>query len=187
LKPKKRKNIKQERRKVNDQNIKIKTFNGTELSEDQWKKIYYYYQITFMKKSGTPTLSLDFFKQVAPSLLIIFAYHHDNIVAGAICILGQDTLYGRHWGCDEEYDSLHFEVCYYSGIEYCIKHGLKTFEPGAQGEHKISRGFLPVKTWSAHHVAHPEFNKVLTHHLQHEAQAMEQYGAELASASPFKA
>jgi len=186
LTAKKRKNIRQERRKVSDQNIQIKTFNGGELSEDQWKKIYYFYQITFMKKSGTATLSLDFFKAIAKQLLIIFAYNNEEEVAGAICILGKDTLYGRHWGCFEEYDSLHFEVCYYTGIEYCIKHGIKTFEPGAQGEHKISRGFLPVKTWSAHWVAHPEFNRVLQQHLQKESRALEEYGKTLIAASPFK-
>jgi len=186
LKPKKRKNIKQERRKVTDQGIDIKTFYGSELDDSQWEKIYYFYQITFMKKSGSPTLSLEFFKSIANKLLIIFAYHNEKIVAGAICILGKDTLYGRHWGCYDEYDSLHFEVCYYTGIEYCIKHGLKTFEPGAQGEHKISRGFLPVKTWSAHQVTHPEFSQMLVHHLHREAQAMQNYGEELIAASPFK-
>lgn len=186
LTSKKRKNIKQERRKVNDQNIKIKTFKGSELDPNQWKKIYYFYQITFMKKSGTPTLSQDFFKSIVDKLLIIFAYHNGEEVAGAICILGKDTLYGRHWGCYEEFDSLHFEVCYYTGIEYCITHKLKTFEPGAQGEHKISRGFLPVKTWSAHWIAHPEFNQILIQHLKREAKALEDYGKELITASPYK-
>jgi len=187
LKPKKRKNIKQERRKVSDQGINIKTFKGSELDKTQWEKIYYFYQITFMKKSGSPTLSLDFFKSIADSLLVIFAFHKDEIVAGAICILGKDTLYGRHWGCYENYDSLHFEVCYYTGIEYCIKHGLKTFEPGAQGEHKISRGFLPVKTWSAHQVFHPEFKRILLQHLDRESLALEEYGKQLAASSPFRA
>jgi len=186
LKPKKRKNIKQERRKVRDQNIEIKTYNGLELNDEQWNKIYYFYQITFMKKSGSPTLSLDFFKAIADNLLIIFAYHNNEIVAGAICIQGKNALYGRHWGCLEEYDSLHFEVCYYTGIEYCINNGLKIFEPGAQGEHKISRGFLPVKTWSAHQVNHTEFNRVLVQHLQHESAALEEYGNQLIAASPFK-
>jgi len=186
LSSKKRKNIKQERRKVRDQNIQIKTFNGTELDEEQWKKIYYFYTITFMKKSGSATLSLEFFKAIAKRLLIIFAYHNEQAVAGAICIEGKDTLYGRHWGCFEEFDSLHFEVCYYTGIEYCINKGLKTFEPGAQGEHKIARGFLPVKTQSTHWVAHPEFKRILKDHLQREAQALESYGEDLMAASPFK-
>ena len=186
LKQKKRKNIKQERRKVTEQGINIKTFNGSDLDDSQWEKIYYFYQITFSKKSGSPTLSLDFFKSISDSLVMIFAYHKDEIVAGAICIQGEDTLYGRHWGCYDDYDSLHFEVCYYTGIEYCIQHGIKTFEPGAQGEHKISRGFLPVRTWSAHQVFHPEFSRVIKQHLEMEAKAMENYGADLLSASPFK-
>ena len=186
LTSKKRKNIKQERRKVNDQNIQIKTFNGAELDEEQWKKIYYFYTITFMKKSGSATLSLNFFKAIANKLLVIFAYNNEEAVAGAICIIGKDTLYGRHWGCFEEFDSLHFEVCYYTGIEYCIENGLKTFEPGAQGEHKIARGFLPVKTHSAHWVANPEFNRILIDHLHRENQARENYGEDLIAASPFK-
>ncbi|HEY9199968.1 MAG TPA: GNAT family N-acetyltransferase [Gammaproteobacteria bacterium] len=186
LSSKKRKNIKQERRKVRDQQIEIKTFNGEQLSDEQWEKIYFFYKITFMKKSGAPTLSLNFFKAVAKQLLIIFAYHGEETVASAICIIGKDTLYGRHWGCLEEYDSLHFEVCYYTGIEYCIEHGLKTFEPGAQGEHKIARGFLPVKTRSAHWVANAQFSQLLEDHLQREAAALEGYGEELWQASPYK-
>ena len=186
LTSKKRKNIKQERRKVRDQNIEIKTFTGDQLSEAQWKKIYYFYQITFMKKSGSATLSLEFFKAIADKLLIIFAYHQEEAVAGAICVIGKNTLYGRHWGCFEEYDSLHFEVCYYTGIEYCIQNGLTTFEPGAQGEHKIARGFLPVKTRSAHWVANPEFNRILLDHLQRESQALEAYGVDLCAASPYR-
>ncbi len=186
LTSKKRKNIKQERRKVREQKIEIKILNGNELDQAQWDKIYFFYQITFMKKSGSPTLSLDFFKAIAHKLLIIFAYNGDEIVAGAICIKGKQTLYGRHWGCLEEYNSLHFEVCYYSGIEYCIKHGLKSFEPGAQGEHKISRGFLPIKTHSAHWVSHPEFHQILQNHLQRESAALEDYGEDLLQASPYK-
>jgi len=186
LTSKKRKNIKQERRKVSEKNIQVKTFNGSELSDEEWNKIYHFYQITFLKKSGSPTLSLNFFKAIAKKLLIIFAYKNNEIVAGAICIIGKETLYGRHWGCLEEYDGLHFEVCYYTGIEYCIQHDLKTFEPGAQGEHKIARGFLPVKTVSAHSVAHPEFHRILVDHLQRENHALEEYGVELMNASPYK-
>jgi len=186
LTSKKRKNIKQERRKVREQNIDIQILNGTELSSEQWNTIYRFYQITFMKKSGSPTLSLDFFKQIAEKLLIIFAEHHQQTVAGAIFIRGRNTLYGRHWGCFEDYKGLHFEVCYYAGIEYCIRHKIKTFEPGAQGEHKIPRGFLPVKTRSAHWVAEPEFERILATHLQQEAAAMEDYGQQLMAASPFK-
>ena len=186
LNSKKRKNIKRERRKVAESEIQIELKQGDQLTEHEWQDVYNFYQITFAKKYGTATLSLDFFKAIGHKLIAILAYSNTQAVAGAICILGKDTLYGRHWGCYEDYDSLHFELCYYTGIEYCIQHGLKYFEPGAQGEHKIARGFLPVKTWSSHWVANENFRKILTTHLEHEAEAMEHYGQQLQSASPFK-
>jgi len=187
LTSKKRKNIKQERRKVKNSGIEIKIINGTDLSDEQWQQVYNFYQITFMKKHGTATLSLDFFKAIKCKVLVFMAYDNARAVAAAICIKGKQTLYGRHWGCYEEYDSLHFELCYYTGIEYCIENKLKYFEPGAQGQHKIARGFLPTRTRSSHWVAHPEFRKILENHLKHEDQAMEDYGKELMTASPFKA
>lgn len=186
LTSKKRKNIKRERRKVEESGIQVKTFIGSELSEQQWQEVYNFYTITFMKKFGTATLSLDFFRAIPHKLLAILAYDGERAVAGAICILGEDTLYGRHWGCYEDYDSLHFEVCYYTGIEYCIEHGLKHFEPGAQGEHKIARGFLPQKTLSSHWIAHGGFSKAIGDFLQREGRAMEEYGEELEAASPYR-
>ena len=139
-----------------------------------------------MKKRGTATFSLDFFKGIRNKVVTFLAYNNKDMVAAAICIKGKHTLYGRHWGCHEEYDSLHFELCYYTGIEYCIEQNLQTFEPGAQGEHKIARGFLPTRTQSSHWVAHPEFRKIIENHLTHEAQGIEEYGKELIAASPFK-
>ncbi|MDH5388196.1 MAG: GNAT family N-acetyltransferase [Gammaproteobacteria bacterium] len=183
---KKRKNIKRERRRVIDENIQITIKKGNEISEEEWQILYKFYQITFMKKSGTATLTLAFFKAMAHKLVAIFALHQNEIVAGAICFQGKTTLYGRHWGCYEDYDSLHFEVCYYTGIEYCIQKKLQYFEPGAQGEHKISRGFLPVKTQSAHYIAHEGFRAVIGDFLQREERAMLDYGKELNEASPFK-
>ena len=114
------------------------------------------------------------------------AFHNGKPVAGAICLLGKNTLYGRHWGCYADYNSLHFELCYYTGIEYCIANQLQYFEPGAQGEHKIARGFLPTKTRSAHWIAHPGFSKAIADFLQRESQAMTRYGEELMAGSPFK-
>lgn len=186
LTSKKRKNIKQERRKVRDKNIEIKTLKGSELDNDQWQQAYDFYQITFIKKHGTATLSLDFFKSIAYKVLVNFAYHENKAVAAAICIIGKEALYGRHWGCYEDYDSLHFELCYYTGIEYCIKNKLKYFEPGAQGEHKIARGFLSTKTKSSHWVANDEFRRIIKDHLDRESEAMAHYGEELNAASPFK-
>ncbi len=186
LSSKKRKNIKRERRIVADKNIQIIIKSGSDLSEEEWKILYNFYQITFMKKSGTATLTLAFFQAMAHKLVTIFAQHENKIVAGAICFQGGNTLYGRHWGCYEDYDSLHFEVCYYTGIEYCIQQKLKYFEPGAQGEHKLARGFLPVKTQSAHHITHTGFRDAIDDFLQREKRAMLDYGKELNEASPFK-
>jgi predicted N-acyltransferase len=139
-----------------------------------------------MKKSGAATLTLDFFKAVADKLLAVFAYHENRTVAAAICFQGKDKLYGRHWGCSDNYDSLHFEVCYYTGIDYCIENQLQVFEPGAQGEHKIWRGFLPTKTQSAHWIANADFNDAIQDFLQREATALEQHGKLLLESSPFK-
>ncbi|MCW9055833.1 MAG: GNAT family N-acetyltransferase [Gammaproteobacteria bacterium] len=186
LSSKKRKNIKRERRKVKESGIEIKILTGDKLNEELWQQVYNFYQITFMKKSGTATLSLDFFKAIAHKIVTFIAFDGDKPVAAAICIKGGNGLYGRHWGSYEDYDSLHFELCYYTGIEYCINNQLQHFEPGAQGEHKIARGFLPVKTVSSHWVAHPEFKRIIEEHLQRESEAMENYGEELNKASPFR-
>lgn len=186
LKTKKRKNIRQERRKVSDSGIKIERLHGEELTAEQWTRLYDFYRVTFMKKSGSPTLTLEFFKAIKHKILAIVAFNDDEMVAGAICIKGKDTLYGRHWGCFEDYDGLHFEVCYYQGIEYCIENKIKRFEPGAQGEHKISRGFLPVITWSSHWVEDDEFRRIIIAHCQRETDYMQMHYKEMCESSPFK-
>lgn len=186
LNSKRRKNIKRERRKVAEENIKIEALPGQELNEKQWELLYAYYRVTFIKKSGAATLTLDFFKTVAHKLLAVFAYHDDKTVAAAICFKGKDKLYGRHWGCSDNYDSLHFEVCYYTGIDYCIENKLQIFEPGAQGEHKIWRGFLPTKTQSAHWIANAGFNDAIQDFLQRESAALEQHGKLLLKSSPYR-
>jgi len=187
---KKRKNIRQERRKVADSGIQIECLHGDEISELQWQRIYHFYQVTFHKKSGYPSLSLEFFRAIArqmpKSLVVFMARYGEEYVAASICFRGHTTLYGRHWGCDEEFDSLHFELCYYQGLEYAIKHGLQAFEPGAQGEHKVSRGFEPTRTWSGHWIAHPQFAQAIANHLQHEQAGMEDYLQELNRHLPFK-
>ena len=186
LNSKRRKNIKRERRKVAEENIKIEVLPGQELNEEQWALLYAYYRVTFMKKSGAPTLTLAFFKALAHKLLAVFAYHENRAVAAAICFKGKDKLYGRHWGCSDNYNSLHFEVCYYTGIDYCIENKLHIFEPGAQGEHKIWRGFLPTKTQSAHWIANAGFNDAIQDFLQRESAALEQHGKLLLESSPYK-
>ncbi len=187
LTSKRRKNIKRERKTINKDNIRIETIRGENLNEEQWEMLYAFYRVTFMKKSGAPTLTLSFFKAVSHKLLAVFAYHESRTVAAAICFVSKDKLYGRHWGCSKNYNNLHFEVCYYTGIDYCINNHLKVFEPGAQGEHKIWRGFLPTKTQSAHWIANEEFRVAIKDFLQHETIAMKQHGELLLESSPFKA
>ena len=186
LNSKRRKNIRRERRKVTENDVRIEVIDGTELDEEQWELLYAFYRVTFMKKSGAPTLTLDFFKAVADRLRAIFAYHENRTVAAAICFEGEDKFYGRHWGCSDNYDSLHFEVCYYTGIEYCIDKKLEIFEPGAQGEHKIWRGFLPTKTRSAHWIANQDFSAAIKDFLQREAAAKNHHGEILLESSPYK-
>ncbi len=160
------------------------------MNDELWHTFHDFYTSTFDKKSGMATLNFNFFKAIGASMpdnvLVLFAKHNANYVASAFCIRGENTLFGRHWGCNTEFNSLHFELCYYQGLEYCINNGLKRFEPGAQGEHKIYRGFLPTKTWSAHWIAHPEFNTIIRKHVQHEQQGMQYYIDDMQSHSPFK-
>ena len=186
LNSKKRKNIRQERNKVFNAGIKVNLIPGNELSEEQWHTLYDFYRITFMKKSGTPTLSLEFFQAMRHRLLAIMAQHENRTVAGAICFTGGSTLYGRHWGCYENYHSLHFEVCYYAGIQYCIENNLQRFEPGAQGEHKLARGFMPTRTFSAHWIQHEGFREAIGQHLKHEASAIDDYYQQLMASQPYR-
>ncbi len=190
LTSKKRKLIKRERRQVRDQNIELKILHGNEISDEQWHIFHAFYCSTFDKKSGYATLSLGFFQEIsqtmANNIVLIMAKYQGEYVASAFNIRGKHTLYGRHWGCSEDFHSLHFEACYYQGLEYCIKHGLHSFEPGAQGEHKISRGFLPTPTWSAHWIAHPQFRQAIDQFLARETVGIQDYIENLSLRSPFK-
>jgi len=186
----KRKKVRRERRHVQQASIEIRTVHGQQASEPEIEVMYDFYRSTFEKKWGHPTLTLDFFREIAGTmgeqLLFFIARKNRRIVAGAICFRSDDTLYGRHWGCYDDYHSLHFETCYYQGIDYCIRHGLKAFEPGAQGEHKISRGFLPTPTWSAHWIRQRRFRYIIARFLEQETEAMRDYMDELSGHSPFK-
>ena len=190
LTSKKRKQIQRERRQVREQHIELEVLHGNEISEEQWRIFHGFYCSTFDKKSGYATLSLDFFLEISrtmpANIVLVMAKHQGEYVAGAFNIRGEKTLYGRHWGCCEDFHSLHFEACYYQGLAYCITHGLQRFEPGAQGEHKISRGFLPTPTWSAHWIAHPQFREAIDQFLQRETAGMQHYIEELSGHSPFK-
>ncbi len=186
----KRKKVRRERRYVQQAGIEIRTVHGQEATAADIETMHAFYHSTFDRKWGHATLNLEFFHDIAASmgeqLVFMIASKDRRDVAGAICLRSDDTLYGRHWGCREDYHSLHFEACYYQGIDYCIRHGLRHFEPGAQGEHKISRGFLPTPTWSAHWIRDDRFRAIIGRFLQQETVAMRDYMQELGERSPFR-
>ena len=186
----KRKKINRERRRVQEANIAIEMLPGDQVDAEQWRLFHQFYCDTFDRRGGYPTLSAGFFQEVGqtlgPQVVLGLARHQGQIVAGALSFRDQRALYGRHWGCRAEFHSLHFELCYYQGIDYCIREGLQTFEPGAQGEHKISRGFAPTATYSAHWFAHAGFEKIMADYLLHEQSAVSAYAADLASHLPYK-
>jgi len=186
----KRKKVKRERRMVQEQNIHIEIIHGNEASEEQITSAHKFYESTFDRKSGFPTLSEGLFQEIcrtmAEHIVFMFAAHEKEYIACAITLKSDDTLYGRFWGCKQEFHSLHFETCFYQGIDYCINNKLQTFEPGAQGEHKITRGFLPTKTWSAHWIKDSQFQQAVYKFCQQEQVAMHEQCEELLSLSPYK-
>ena len=187
----KRKNIRKERRRVGEAGVTFRLLDGNSASESDWYDYHVLYESTFHRRGGLPTLSLAFFREIAErmpeAVLLVQARHSDKTVAAAFCLVGPDTLYGRHWGCNAYFDNLHFEACYYQGLDFCIERGLQRFEPGAQGEHKIARGFLPTETLSAHWLADARFAEAIGRHLEHERAGVSDYMAELASRSPYRA
>ena len=186
----KRKKIKRERRFVQEQDIHIQLRYGSELDTKQWQQVHTFYTDTFYRKSGLPTLSLNFFEELGTTMgsqiLLVLAYNGKQLIACAINFQSTDTLYGRFWGCSKTFYGLHFEACYYQGIEYAIKHHLDVFEPGAQGEHKISRGFLPTKTWSAHWIANSRFRPAIQDFCLREEHLMQHECKKLMSLSPYR-
>lgn len=186
----KRKKVNRERRRVVEQGISLHIFHGDELDDEMIERFHAFYLNTFEKHMGIPTLTLDFFREVAHRLghrfVLMMGRQGDEWIAGAVCFRGMDTLFGRYWGCSRTLEDLHFEICYYQGIEYCIAEGLQRFEPGAQGEHKISRGFLPTRTWSAHWIANDQFRPHLEVFCRREERAMEKECASLMALSPFR-
>jgi predicted N-acyltransferase len=190
LTAKRRKNINRERRLVREAGLNLRILSGSDASDAQWRIIHEFYQSTFQRLGGVPTLTLPFFQDIATTLgermVLALAFADGREVAGAISFRSADTLYGRHWGCRADYDSLHFEACYYQGLEYCIEHGLQRFEPGAQGEHKICRGFLPTLTYSAHWIAHAGFRRAIADFLNRETPALRDYAQHWLQHSPYR-
>ncbi|HEX7349325.1 MAG TPA: GNAT family N-acetyltransferase [Rhodanobacteraceae bacterium] len=162
---------------------------GGTLSDDEWRTVHHLYTHTFDDKGNTPTLTLDFFRYLGTAFPqhshVALARRAGRIIAAALLLSSSTTLYGRYWGALEPVADLHFELCYYQGIAYCLQHGLQRFEPGAQGIHKLARGFLPTRTYSRHYIADPGFRSAVRAALEREAIAQAAHGRELAAHSPF--
>jgi predicted N-acyltransferase len=189
LLPKKRKNLRQERARVATQGVELEVRHGDELDDDDWRFIYACYAATFEEKGNYPALTEAFLRHLGtamPRQVVVFlARQHGERVAMAFCLRSATTLYGRYWGCLREIPGLHFEACYYQGIAYCLREGLQRFEPGAQGQHKIARGFLPQRTRSFHFVAHADFRAAIRRSLAAEQVQVRHWGESLWAQSPF--
>jgi len=190
LTSRKRKNLKKERQKIQDYGISHRQIQGEDITAAQIDCFYDFYRMTYLKRGREAYLSKAFFHQLKDTmpanLLLVMAYKDDTAVAAALSLQDSKTLYGRYWGCFDEYDRLHFETCYYQGIEYCIRLGLERFDSGAQGEHKIQRGFTPVATYSAHWVKEIGFNQAIQQFVAEEAEAVDTQIEELKTLLPFK-
>ena len=190
LSSRKRKNINKERLKANNFGGEIEILTGSEIKKDHWNYFWKFYQDTGIKKWGTPYLTRQFFDQIHETMrskiLLILAKKEGNYIAGALNFIGSDTLFGRYWGCIEDYPFLHFEVCYYRAIEFAIAHGLKKVEAGAQGEHKLARGYVPTETFSLHWIAEKGFSKAVQEYLISEKDAVKRDIKILSHFTPFK-
>jgi predicted N-acyltransferase len=186
----KRKKARRERRRVLEQGIEFRTLDGTQLDEQLIERVYAFHAMTFVRHGHHPYLNRAFFSQVArdlgASLLVKLALSAGEPVAAAVFFRSADTLYGRYWGAAADYHSLHFEACYYQGIDYCIAQGLKRFEPGTQGEHKIARGFEPTLTWSAHWISDLTLRRAIGAYLEREGSAIEAYASQADEHAPFR-
>ena len=185
-----RKNIRQERAKLARAGIGFRVLHGDEAGEDDLAAMYHFYLQTFAEYGNSPAVTFDFLRHLAAAmprqLVLVLAERDGRPVAGALCLRGDDTLYGRYWGAIEQVPGLHFETCYYQGIEYCLREGLAAFEPGAQGQHKIARGFLPTLVRSRHWIADPDFARALRQWCEEETASVRGYAAALAGHSPFR-
>ena len=186
----KRKKARRDRRHVEESGIRYRWSDGNTLTRAEWTEVYELISRTFMRRGSMPYYDLDFLTDVSSALpdniLVVFAEQDGEIIATAVFYRGADTLYGRYWGSNKDINALHFETCYYQGIDYCIANGIKHFEPGTQGEHKISRGFTPRAVHSAHWLARPEFFSAIKDYLEEEKQYIENYMDAVDSHSPFR-
>ncbi len=190
LERKKRKNIRAERRKVEEAGVTFRHVAGADITPAEWAFFKDCYDHTYAMHGSTPYLNLDFFTRIGAAMpeniLLIVAVRAGKPVASSLVFHTATTLFGRYWGALEDIACLHFETAYYQPLEFCIRQGLRSFEGGAQGEHKMARGFLPQKTWSAHWLAHPGFADAIVHFLQREEGGINAYMDELNERNPFK-
>jgi predicted N-acyltransferase len=187
---KKRKKARRDRRHVREAGIRFRWLTGRELDGAIWEDVYELISITFLRRGSMPYFSYDFFVEVSQKLpdniLVVLAEQHRQPIAAAVFYVSDAALYGRYWGTNSHHNALHFETCYYQGIDFCIANGKKIFEPGTQGEHKISRGFAPVSTWSAHWLARPEFFAAIADYLEAEERHIDRYIAAVDEHSPYR-
>ena len=190
LSSRKRKSIRRERRDANECGLTFLTLRGAEITQRHWDAFYGFYHSTVDRKWGSAYLTKRFFpllsERVGDQVVLMMAEHDGKLVAGALNLLGDDALYGRNWGCRGDWPFLHFELCYYRAIDFAIAHGLKRVEAGAQGEHKIQRGYLPKPTYSAHWIQHPGLRSAVAGFLEHERRAIAREMEALEEYSPFK-
>jgi hypothetical protein len=190
LASRKRKAIKRERREAVCAGIEIEWLTGADLTERVWDAFFAFYMETGSRKWGRPYLTRAFYSLVGEAMgekiALVMAKRGGRHIAGAINFMGSDALYGRHWGAIEHHPFLHFELCYYQAIEFAIARSLKRVEAGAQGEHKLARGYMPVTTYSAHHIADPGLRRAIADYLKRERAYVEMAGHELNQAAPFR-
>ncbi len=190
LQMKKRKNIRAERRRVQEAGIVLRRLPGQELNEADWKFFKRCYDHTYREHFSTPYLNLDFFLRIGrampENLLLVVAEREGRRIAASLLVYDRQKLYGRYWGALEHHPCLHFETAYYQPLEFCIERGIGAFEGGAQGEHKMARGFLPETTWSAHWLAHPAFADAVAHFLERDGAGVAAYLNELNERNPFR-
>ena len=190
LNARKRKSIRRERRDAQNCGLEFVTLRGGDIGRREWDAFYEFYTSTVDRKWGSAYLTRSFFSllgdRLGDAVVLMLARSPRGWVAGALNVLGSEALYGRNWGCRGEFPFLHFELCYYRAIEFAIAHGLPRVEAGAQGEHKIQRGYLPKPTYSAHWIAHPGLRRAVAEFLEHEREQKQAEMAELATLSPFR-
>lgn len=186
----KRKNLRRERAKAVSAGVDVECLTGSDLKEHHWDAFFAFYMDTGARKWGSPYLTREFFSLVgqnmAERILLVMAKRNGRYIAGALNFIGSDTLYGRNWGALEHHPFLHFELCYYQAIDYAITAGLKVVEAGAQGAHKLARGYLPVRTQSAHWIAHAGLRQAVANYLTQERRAVGDEIEALAEHAPFK-